>query len=150
MTHYDTLGVQPDAEPDAIKKAFRKLAMKHHPDRKNGDDEMMKEIQVAYGVLSDADKRARYDRGEDVGNTLTKEQFFEQQVVGALISLFDSVVAGMTIEQVRYNNPLDLITNDLKAKIKNFPQMLNAPKRELRKLRQLRRRRNPSRCMTPT
>jgi molecular chaperone DnaJ len=65
--YYEILGVNRDADEDAIKKAYRKLAMKHHPDRnpedKNkGAEEKFKEAKEAYEVLSDADKRAAYDR----------------------------------------------------------------------------------------
>lgn len=59
--YYDTLGVKKDATADQIKKAFRKLARKHHPDV-GGDEEKFKEINSAYGVLSDKGKRAEYDQ----------------------------------------------------------------------------------------
>jgi len=52
MTHYQTLGVNKDASPEDIKRAFRKLAMQHHPDR-GGDETRFKEIQAAYDVLGD-------------------------------------------------------------------------------------------------
>jgi DnaJ-class molecular chaperone len=60
MDHYNTLGVQRDATEQDIKKAYRKLASKHHPD-KGGDQEQFKRIQGAYEVLSDPNKRAQYD-----------------------------------------------------------------------------------------
>ena len=63
--YYDVLGVNRDAEDDAIKKAYRKLAMKHHPDRNPDDkssEEKFKEAKEAYEVLTDANKRAAYDR----------------------------------------------------------------------------------------
>jgi molecular chaperone DnaJ len=62
---YDILEVPKNADADAIKKAYRKVAMKYHPDRNPGDkaaEEKFKEAAEAYEVLSDADKRARYDR----------------------------------------------------------------------------------------
>ncbi len=59
--YYDILGVDKDASPASIKKAFRKLAMKNHPDR-GGDEEKFKKIQQAYEVLSDNDKKETYDR----------------------------------------------------------------------------------------
>mmetsp|Transcript_17663 Transcript_17663/g.15043 ORF Transcript_17663/g.15043 Transcript_17663/m.15043 type:complete len:91 (-) Transcript_17663:226-498(-) len=58
---YDILGVSKDATSSEIKKAFRKLAIKHHPD-KGGDADKFKEITRAYEVLSDDEKRQRYDR----------------------------------------------------------------------------------------
>ncbi|MFC1746043.1 molecular chaperone DnaJ [Candidatus Riflebacteria bacterium] len=63
--YYSTLGVERNASDSEIKKAYRKLAMKYHPDRNSGDksaEEKFKEINEAFAVLSNADKRARYDR----------------------------------------------------------------------------------------
>ena len=62
---YDILGVKKDATPDEIKKAFRKLSLKHHPDR-GGDTEKFQEINLAHEVLSDKEKRDIYDKyGEE-------------------------------------------------------------------------------------
>jgi len=68
MTHklYDILEVNQNASSDEIKKAYRKLAVKHHPD-KGGDEEKFKEISKAYEVLSDVDKRRTYDQLGDNG-----------------------------------------------------------------------------------
>ncbi|MBI4010954.1 MAG: molecular chaperone DnaJ [Candidatus Rokubacteria bacterium] len=63
--YYELLGVSRDATEADVKKAFRQLAMKHHPDRNPGDkvaEERFKAINEAYAVLSDPDKRAQYDR----------------------------------------------------------------------------------------
>lgn len=59
--YYETLGIGKDASADEIKKAFRKAAIEHHPDR-GGDEAKFKEINEAYEVLKDADKRKRYDQ----------------------------------------------------------------------------------------
>jgi molecular chaperone DnaJ len=60
MTHYVTLGVAENATQDEIKKAYRKLAMQHHPD-KGGDTNRFQEIQSAYDTIGDEQKRAQYD-----------------------------------------------------------------------------------------
>lgn len=60
MDYYQTLGVQPNSTPDEIKKAYRKLANKHHPD-KGGDQNKFKDISVAYETLSDPQRKAEYD-----------------------------------------------------------------------------------------
>jgi curved DNA-binding protein len=60
MTHYNTLGVGENASPDEIKKAYRKMASQHHPD-KGGDTAKFQEIEQAYRVLSDPAQREQYD-----------------------------------------------------------------------------------------
>jgi molecular chaperone DnaJ len=65
--YYEVLGVNKNASEAELKKAYRRLAMKHHPDRNTGDDSVQaevkfKEIKEAYEVLSDAQKRAAYDQ----------------------------------------------------------------------------------------
>lgn len=60
--YYEVLGVAKDASPDEIKKAFRKAAVQHHPDKEGGDETKFKEINEAYEVLKDAQKRQRYDQ----------------------------------------------------------------------------------------
>lgn len=59
--YYEILGVSKNASEDEIKKAFRKLAHKHHPDKGTGDEKKFKEINEAYQVLSNKERRQRYD-----------------------------------------------------------------------------------------
>lgn len=63
-THYDIFGVSPDANQEEIKAAYRRLALKYHPDRnqdKESSDEKMKEINFIYSILSNPEKRKWYD-----------------------------------------------------------------------------------------
>jgi DnaJ-class molecular chaperone len=67
MDHYQTLGIAKNATPDDIKKSYRKLASKHHPD-KGGDTATFQKIEEAYRILSDPAQRQQYDRPMPQGN----------------------------------------------------------------------------------
>lgn len=74
--YYEILGVGKGASEDDIKKAYRKLALKHHPDR-GGDPDKFKEIAEAYGVLSNKTKRAEYDR---VGRSGIHQKYSQEDI----------------------------------------------------------------------
>jgi molecular chaperone DnaJ len=59
---YEVLGIKKDASADEIKKAYRKAAVAHHPDKEGGDETKFKEVTEAYEVLKDSQKRQRYDQ----------------------------------------------------------------------------------------
>jgi curved DNA-binding protein len=80
--YYEVLGVAKDATADDIKKSFRKLAVKYHPDRNQGDnsaEEKFKEINEAYAVLSDPEKRKKYDTfgSSDFHQQYSQEDIFK-------------------------------------------------------------------------
>lgn len=86
--YYEVLGVSKGASADEIKKAYRKMAIKYHPDKNPGDkeaEEKFKEAAEAYDVLSDADKRARYDK---FGHSMGPQGFG-----GAAVAAVSTVVA---------------------------------------------------------
>ncbi len=60
--YYAVLGVERTATADDIKRAYRRLAHQHHPDKAGGDEERFKKINAAYEILGDEQKRAQYDR----------------------------------------------------------------------------------------
>ncbi|HPA25525.1 MAG TPA: molecular chaperone DnaJ [bacterium] len=69
--YYDTLGVSKNATQDEIKKAFRKLAHEHHPDKKSGNEAKFKEINEAYQILGNEEKRKQYDQFGSTFNSAT-------------------------------------------------------------------------------
>lgn len=78
--YYEILGLAKDASINEIKKAYRKLAMKHHPDRNQGDkksEEEFKQINEAYGVLSDEKKKQEYDLRRSMGYKTNSQNGFE-------------------------------------------------------------------------
>lgn len=77
--YYQILGVERSATEAEIKKAFRKLAAKHHPDKPTGNEEKFKEVNEAYEILGDAEKRAKYDQ---FGSGFTGGQQFDPSDFG--------------------------------------------------------------------
>jgi molecular chaperone DnaJ len=92
LDYYDTLGVSRDASQDEIKRAFRKLAYKYHPDRSKIPDAeaKFKEASEAYAILSDPEKRRQYDAVgfEGIKNHYTSEDLYARQNVQDTFSEF--------------------------------------------------------------
>ena len=88
--YYKTLGVEKSASQDEIKKAYRKLALKYHPDRNKGDkqaEEKFKELGEAYAVLSDTEKRKQYDTfgSQGFSQRYSQEDIFKGSDVGDIL-----------------------------------------------------------------
>ena len=95
--YYDVLGVPRTATADEIKKAYRQRALEHHPDRNAGDEAAearFKEAAEAYSVLSDADKRARYDRFGRAGVSGAAGGAGAPQDISDIFSAFSDIFGG--------------------------------------------------------
>lgn len=106
--YYKVLGVERGADMDAIKKSYRKLALKYHPDRNKGDkkaEEKFKEISEAYAVLSDDEKRKQYDSygddrfhqqysQEDIFRSTDFNSVFNEFDLGGLDGIFGRIFGG--------------------------------------------------------
>ena len=98
--YYDILGISRDASKEEIKKAYRRLAMRHHPDRNSGDKQAegrLREVNSAYEALSDPEKRAAYDRfghaAADMGG-IDSGAFNEQQFGDIFGGIFSDIFGG--------------------------------------------------------
>ena len=138
--YYDVLGVDKSASKDEIKKAYRKIAIKFHPDKNPGDaeaEEKFKEAAEAYEVLSSEEKRAKYDRfghqgmsGGFDGGSMNMEDIFSQfgDIFGGGGSPFDSFFGGGsrggrrtrkgTNLRIKLSLTLEEVANGVEKKIK--------------------------------
>src|SRR3546814_14366802 len=98
--YYEVLGVAKNATDDELKKAYRKLAMKHHPDR-NPDNkdaaEKFKEIKEAYEVLGDEQKRADYDRYGHAGVDPKAAGMVDERMGGGAAEAFGVISQKMRV-----------------------------------------------------
>lgn len=109
--YYEVLGVGRNAAEEEVKKAFRRLAFQYHPDRNknHGAEEKFKEINEAYEVLSDAEKRAGYDRfGHSGAQSVGGRGFDEFSDFGGFGSIFDAFFGGATATRQRAQRGADL------------------------------------------
>lgn len=126
--YYEILNISKTATAEEIKKSYRKIAMKYHPDRNPGDkaaEEKFKEAAEAYEVLSDTDKRAQYDRfghagvgGRGFGGGMNMDDIFSQfgDVFGD--DLFGSFFGGGRSRSGNSNRPRGVRGSNLRVKIK--------------------------------
>jgi DnaJ-class molecular chaperone len=110
--YYDILGVSKDATEAEIKKAYRTLAKEHHPDM-GGNETTFKEIQNAYEILSDSEKRARFDRGEDVESPQNAR---ENHAKSFLFSLFEQCIDKYGITK----DPFEVMKGSVKENIRSL------------------------------
>lgn len=107
-SHYDTLGIPPDASPEEIKHAYRKRARKAHPD-KGGSTAEMALVNTANDVLSSPERRARYDRGECTAPKKTPEELARDTFMEFLSQCIDKEGVDV-IEEVEANITRTVLT----------------------------------------
>lgn len=116
MDYYSVLGVGRTATPEEIKKSYRRLAAQHHPDR-GGDTARFQEIQQAYDVLSDPEKRSQYDHPQQHpqqfnfgGGFNPFDDIINQFMRQHRQAIFGTTVA-VTLEQIAQNKKVDVYIN---------------------------------------
>lgn len=111
--YYDVLGLERNSSPEQIKKAYRRLAHKHHPDRNPDDpssESNFKEAAEAYEVLSDPAKRQRYDQYGHQGLSGAGVHDFSHMDVGDIFSMFGDIFGGMSGQRRSRERGVDLQT----------------------------------------
>jgi curved DNA-binding protein CbpA len=117
-TYYDVLGVSPTSTSEEIKKAYRRQALRWHPDKNQGSresEEQFKRIAAAYAVLSDATDRAQYDQAQRAG--LRDEDQFESRVDADMAAaMFSQEMVTLAFELTYSNVPWSHIASALVEK----------------------------------
>ena len=121
MNPYQALGVPKDASPEAIRAAYRKLARQHHPD-KGGKVAEFQNIQAAYDVLADSERKARYDQTGETGTGPTRESQALSTLSTMMTALMDfpqtNVATLPLVDQLRRMLTADIQKQDMeKAKV---------------------------------
>ena len=125
-SHYETLGVPPDASEETLKKAYRRARAKAHPDREGGNHSKMQLVQRAWETLSDPQKRERYDHtGED---GLSSEPSIEQRAQQVFSQMLNA-----WLEKEQFVEPLkDFSTNIARVKSQVAANLTSARKKLVR------------------
>jgi curved DNA-binding protein CbpA len=122
--YYETLGVNKDASQSDIKKAWRKKASAAHPD-KGADGSEFKALAIAYKILSDPDKRERYDKGKATDRPTEIQE---------LMQLF-SVVLHKNVDNIETVDLVDTVRQQIKSAISEHTKNMAKQEREVAKLR---------------
>jgi len=127
---YDTLGIDEDADPDEIKKAYKSKAQKHHPDKNGGDDSQFKQIAKAFDILSDKQRRKQYD---ECGTTENNGSI-EAQAVSNLNSLFVDVLEH---PDIFHADIIKMINDVIKQKIAECKIGIRSAEKKIRRLKKI-------------
>jgi DnaJ-class molecular chaperone len=112
---YEDLGIDKGATPEIIKKAFRAKAKQTHPDNGGKPDEF-RTIAKAYNILSDEEKRKRYDNGENPDNINQSNK--QERVLSMVFAIFNNII-DQNIDLV-HHNLFDLMRQNIQANQQNF------------------------------
>lgn len=134
---YKKLGVSQHATRDEIKKAYRKKAIKHHPD-KGGNAEEFHAVTYAYQVLTDEDKRSKYDNGESFETN--SGQSPEQMLRENIFFIINEIMPQLNPEQVRKKDVVEMIVGIIKNKNKQIASESRKKRQEIGKFIQFRKR----------
>ncbi len=137
--YYEILGVPRDVAPDDLRRAYRKLAMQHHPDRTRGDkesEEKFKELSEAYAVLTDAEKRASYDQFGHAGVDAGFADFRDFGGFGDIFGdIFEDFFGGSTTRRrshARRGDDLGYTLDiSLEEAFEGFEREISIPRKEL-------------------
>jgi len=100
MNPYEELNVTVDTDKAAIKKAYKSASSKVHPDKQGGDKEKFQRVKLAYDILSDPERKARYDQTGDIEEVKPKQDPVEQRITQLFASMIgESNFSGNVIEK---------------------------------------------------
>lgn len=130
MSLYKILNIKITASSEQIKKAYFRLAQLHHPDKEGGDAEKFKQINEAYKVLMDEEKRKRYDAGEDLEDIMRSAQYQDQKILSMIAQTFCGVVSGCDPE---HHDVIKLMKDQLFQTCVTTPQNISNMREQIMK-----------------
>jgi DnaJ-class molecular chaperone len=126
INFYDILGVSKDASFDEIKKIYRKLSLKYHPDKNGGEDSKFKEINEAYSILSDPNQRENYDMRMSNGLNQGQGQgmpmpFNPEDIMNMFFGMSGGGVPGMQIPSMFQGGNVHIFRNGIPVNVMQKP-----------------------------
>lgn len=124
---YENLGVSENATQEDIKTAYRNLAKEHHPDKPTGDKEKFQQVQLAYSILGNEDKRSRYDKTGTTG-----KPNFDSVLNGYVNSILEEV-----INSTKQVDIVDFLKQVTIKNIENMDKALDDTKKKEEKIKKI-------------
>lgn len=132
---YETIGVSRTATPEEIKKAYKQKAKELHPDKEGGDEEKMKALVTAYQVLSDPDRRAKYDNTGEID-----EDNEEAQITEMMIQVFMLQLSQVPADELPYTDMVKKSKGKVYEAITNTRKEIKRAHEEIKTLTDVRNR----------